>query len=122
MTNEEIARELHGVEITTLATGLLGAGKLLEYAKNNAVNVSPLDIPEDTRRKDFGARLKIMRELRGLTQTAVAKQLGINKSSLNNYEAGRSEPPLRNLIKLATILNVSTDWLLNVPPLQPEHY
>ena len=125
MTNEEIAQELHGVSITDIATGLLRLDKsaLAEYIKDKAkaVRVSPLDLPENERKKEFGSRLKMMRELRGLTQTEVAKQLGVHKSSLSNWEAGRLEPSQRALITLAVILNVQTDWLLDVPPLQPEH-
>lgn len=125
MTNEEIAQELHGVSITDIATGLLRLDKseLMEYIKDKAkaVRVSPLDLPENERKKEFGSRLKMMRELRGLTQTEVAKQLGVHKSSLSNWEAGRLEPSQRALITLSVILNVSVEWLLDVPPLQPEH-
>lgn len=126
MTNEEFAQGLHGVSITTIATGLLrlDKSKLAEFVKDeaNTVRVSPLDLPEDERKKEFGARLKMMRELRGLTQTEVAKQVGVHKSSLSNWEAGRLEPSQRALITLATILNVSVDWLLDFPPLPPEQF
>lgn len=38
--------------------------------------------------------------------------LGISQPSYIRYENGTSEPTLENLVKIAEILDVSTDYLL----------
>ena len=72
-------------------------------------------IEERDRRILVGAKLKMLREMQGLSLDDVAKALDTNKSLISNYESGYREPSIKNLIKLATKLNTSTDWLLNVP-------
>lgn len=74
----------------------------------------PLDTPEAEaeRRRHVGERIKARRKQIGLTQAAVAKRLGVASQSVTNYESGKSDPSIRNLIALATILDVSTDYLL----------
>lgn len=74
----------------------------------------PLDTPEAEaeRRRHVGERIKARRKQIGLTQAAVAKKLGIASQSVTNYESGKSDPSIRNLIALATVLDVSTDYLL----------
>lgn len=118
MTNEEIANELEGVSITAIATGLLNVErlkeKIVQSASENFVS-DPLKTPESDRRKLFGERLRMMRKLRGFTQSEFAERLGVSKSFLANCECGRREPSNRNLISMARILNVSADWLLDVP-------
>jgi DNA-binding XRE family transcriptional regulator len=43
----------------------------------------------------------------GLTQTAVAKRSGMNRSYLSHLESGRRDPTLATLERLAKILNVA---------------
>ena len=70
---------------------------------------------EQNRRKKIGAKLRMIREMRGLSQSQVATSLGTNKSLISNYESGEREPTIKNLIKLATTLKISSDWLLDIP-------
>lgn len=74
----------------------------------------PLDTPEAEaeRRRAVGARIKAMRKKIGLTQAEVAKKLGIASQSVTNYESGKTDPSIRNLISLAAVLDVSIDYLL----------
>ena len=74
----------------------------------------PLDTPEAEaeRRRAVGARIKAMRKKIGLTQAEVAQKLGIASQSVTNYESGKTDPSIRNLISLAAVLGVSTDYLL----------
>ena len=76
--------------------------------------IIPVDTPEAEaeRRRAVGARIKAMRKKIGLTQAEVAKKLGIATQSVTNYEAGKTDPSIRNLISLAAVLGVSTDYLL----------
>ena len=69
-------------------------------------------VAEQERRRQVGARIKEIRQHIGLTQAEVAEKLGIAKQSVTNYESGKTDPSIRNLIALATVLGVSTDYLL----------
>ena len=59
-------------------------------------------------------RIKALRERRSLTQSELAKQLGITRSSVNAWEQGISVPSTQYIVELATIFKVSTDYLLGV--------
>lgn len=60
----------------------------------------------------FCERLKEMRHICQLTQRQMAEKIGISQPSYIRYENGKSEPTLENLDKIATIFDVSTDYLL----------
>ena len=62
--------------------------------------------------KIFQNRLIELRKINNLTQRQVANCLGISQPSYIRYENGKSEPTLNNLVKLADIFDVSTDYLL----------
>ena len=59
-------------------------------------------------------RIRALREQKGLTQTELAKQLGITRSSVNAWEQGISVPSTQYVVELAQIFKVSTDHLLCV--------
>ena len=59
-------------------------------------------------------RIKNLREQEGLTQTELAKQLNITRSSVNAWEMGISVPSTQYIVELAEIFDVSTDYLLGV--------
>jgi transcriptional regulator with XRE-family HTH domain len=61
----------------------------------------------------FGDRLTAAREAAGMDQEALAKRIGIKKSTLRNWENDLSEPRANRLSMLAGILNVSMMWLIN---------
>lgn len=58
--------------------------------------------------------LKELRKEKKLTQIELASKLNISQKSYSNWESGKSEPTLDNIIKLAEFLNVSVDKLLGV--------
>lgn len=58
-----------------------------------------------------GARVKALREERGLSQRALAQHLGVSSSTIAKYEAGVHSPPLSVLVRLAAVLDVSLDQL-----------
>jgi transcriptional regulator with XRE-family HTH domain len=60
----------------------------------------------------FRERLKRVRELRGLSQTQLAAESGLPPSSVSHFEAGARKPSFDNLKRLASALNVTTDYLL----------
>ena len=59
-------------------------------------------------------RIKHLREVNGMTQSALAKKLGITRSSVNAWEMGISVPSTQYIIELSRIFCVSTDYLLGV--------
>lgn len=59
-------------------------------------------------------RIRVLREQKGLTQSELAKQLGITRSSVNAWEMGISVPSTQYIVELARIFRVSTDHLLCV--------
>ena len=59
-------------------------------------------------------RIKRLREQYGITQSELAKQLGITRSSVNAWEMGISTPSTQYIVELASIFDVSTDFLLGV--------
>lgn len=60
----------------------------------------------------FTNRLVQLRKKRGLTQQQIADEIGVNRGSYSNWEKGKREPSFENLIKLANILDTTTDFLL----------
>jgi len=59
-------------------------------------------------------RLRIVREEKGLSLRALAKELNIHFSTLGSYEQGRRKPDVDTLKTLAEYFGVSTDYLLGV--------
>lgn len=57
-------------------------------------------------------RLKKLRKLNNLSQDDVAKYLGIQRTTISQYESGDLIPPTLNVIKLARLYNVTTDYIL----------
>lgn len=60
----------------------------------------------------FGKRLREVRMARQLTQQKLADSVGLALRSYQCYEQGTREPPLVMLIRLADVLQVPTDYLL----------
>lgn len=61
---------------------------------------------------DFPERLATLRQKRGLTQQALADQIGVHVVQLRRYEGGKNQPTLDVLRKLAVALSVSANELL----------
>jgi len=59
-------------------------------------------------------RLRQAREERRLSAVELAERLQVHPSSVANWEAGRREISVDNLIKLADILGFSVDYLLQL--------
>lgn len=57
-------------------------------------------------------RIKDLREDNDLTQTQVAEYLGTSQTMYARYERGANELPIRHLMKLCDLYNVSSDYIL----------
>lgn len=60
----------------------------------------------------MGERLRALRKENHMTQQQVADRIGVSSSVLSTYEAEDRHPSYDVLLKLATLYNVSTDYLI----------
>lgn len=68
------------------------------------------------RPKHLGKKLKLVREMLGLSQVGMAKALDfstVHPTNISGYETGKREPPYPVLLKYARLVNVSTDVLID---------
>lgn len=58
----------------------------------------------------IGAKLKILRKGRHLTQEQLAEKLGVNRTTISSYEIGRRLPNLNELKRFAAFYGVGLDY------------
>ena len=59
----------------------------------------------------FSERLVQLRMDRDVSQAAIAKEIGVSSRIYQEYEYGKSEPKMRNLVSIADFFGVSLDYL-----------
>ena len=59
-------------------------------------------------------KIKMLRERHNLTQSDLAKKLGLTRSGVNAWEMGISVPSTQYIVELAALFGVSTDYLLDI--------
>lgn len=62
--------------------------------------------------KLLGARVRQERTRKGLTQEQLAEMCGISSSYIGIIERGDKKLSVETLVKIASVLNISTDYLL----------
>ena len=60
----------------------------------------------------LGEKLQKLRKARRLTQEELATQIGVSRQSLSKWESDSALPDTANIITLADLFGVSTDYLL----------
>lgn len=60
---------------------------------------------------DLGFRIKEIRTQRGMAQNELARRINKSKSAVCGYESEAQVPPLDVLVSIASVLNVSLDYL-----------
>lgn len=65
-----------------------------------------------TNKKNAKIRLAELRHERELTQKELANIIGIDPSTIANYEVGSRSPDYFTLVKIADYFGVSTDYIL----------
>ncbi len=66
--------------------------------------------------RTFIDKLRGLREDNDLTQTQVAEILGTSQTMYARYERGANEMPMRHLVTLCRVYNVSADYFLGTEP------
>ena len=61
-------------------------------------------------------RIRSCREALGMSQKFVAVSIGVSTATVSMWEGGSKEPARENLVKLADLFNVTTDYLLERDP------
>ncbi len=64
--------------------------------------------------KTYKVRVRHFRELAGYSKKELADFLAVTKNTIDNYENERTKPSMRIVVKLAHILNTTTDELLGI--------
>lgn len=60
----------------------------------------------------IGKRLAELRKQNNLSQTAVAKRMGVSSALVSAYEKEERNPSIEKIILLADIYHVTTDYIL----------
>ena len=83
----------------------MGIGKLLEEITmgSKAVSFDPFILCSN---------LKSLRKTAHMSQTDIAKKLGVSQNSVWKYESGQAEPSIRVLVWYSDRFSVSLDQLL----------
>lgn len=68
---------------------------------------------------DFGTKLRILRNEKGISQSELMSRTGINKVIISYYENNHRKPRTEHLKMIALTFNVTTDYLLGLGPRQP---
>ncbi len=67
---------------------------------------------QESQRMDIAARLKLAREMAGLSQGQAAKILGWHRPTISTIEAGRRRVQAEELTVLADIYGVNVTWIM----------
>lgn len=76
---------------------------------------APLSLWEARMRQVDGAKLRRIRQERGMRPEALALQINRSVQTVNCYEIGRAQPPVPVLCQLADALGVGVEALLTPP-------
>ncbi len=66
----------------------------------------------------FGKRLAKLRKAARYTQQQLADEIGATRRMIAYYESESQHPPANMLVDLAKALNISTDTLLGIKPVE----
>lgn len=61
-------------------------------------------------------RIGELRTQFGITQSDLAKRLGVTRSSVNAWELGFAVPQLKHIVEMSKIFGTTVDGILNVSP------
>ncbi|MCX2698560.1 helix-turn-helix domain-containing protein [Ochrobactrum chromiisoli] len=79
----------------------------------NDVDISPDDTELHKRMREFGERIRALRQQRGWTVRDLATRAGLAASTISKVENARMSPTYDNMLRLAHGLNVHIEALFN---------
>jgi transcriptional regulator with XRE-family HTH domain len=98
--------------------GLSGAGcSTASYFSLSALTISPCQLPSygqavgPPMKKKLGSTIREFREVRGLTQSELAKLSGLSASQISNIERGEFAPSLEAIEKISRALRLKIPTL-----------
>jgi transcriptional regulator with XRE-family HTH domain len=62
--------------------------------------------------QELGRKLELRRKAQGLTQQALAAELGVHRNEIYRWEAGKSAMPLWMLMRVADVLSCKPNFLV----------
>lgn len=62
----------------------------------------------------FGKRLSGLRKSTQVTQQELASFMNVTQATISNWEKGKKNPNIQDLIDLSNFFNVSSDYLLGL--------
>lgn len=71
---------------------------------------------------DFGKKLLILRQNRGLSRDTVSKKTGVHEVTIRNYELNKSVPPLDFAIKVCSLYGIDLNYFLDDDNVDKEIY
>jgi transcriptional regulator with XRE-family HTH domain len=67
---------------------------------------------KDTEIQRFAKNMRKLREAKGMSQGDVHRATGIDRAYISNLEAGKQNPTLETIAKIAEALDITSDKLL----------
>ena len=75
------------------------------------MGIKVMKITPENKNKLMASRLSIARERSGLSQSQVAREIGLQRPSISEIEAGRRKVSANELLQFAELYSVDLDWL-----------
>lgn len=82
--------------------------------------MTPSRVKTETSKSDISHAIRRYRESLKLTVAELAKDIGVSRNTLTNYEAGKTEPTASDLLRLTSVLGCSIAELLGVSEDDPQ--
>lgn len=61
---------------------------------------------------NFSSRFSLLIRESGITQSEIAKKIGVSQAAVNFYKTGKNMPGGEELFKISKLFGVSIDWLI----------
>lgn len=61
---------------------------------------------------NIGEKITLLRKQLNISQADLARKVGASRTIIGNYERNTNTPSIEMIVKLATVFNVSTDFLI----------
>lgn len=101
---------IHGCQFDTpISTATLSAAQL-----RSVVSPEKGALPDAPAAESFGIRLQRFRAAKGLTQSQIARQLGVSEPSISAWEQDKARPKAGRMEALAVLLGVDMSTLLGI--------